>query len=73
MYNVGKMKAMFFNSFLRLPGVYEELSARRQTVLRREAIPREPETRNRVNVVVTVVTKRTIEEGEEGAVDYVDP
>lgn len=30
-------------------------------------------TRNRVNVVVTVVTKRTIEEGDEGAVDYVDP
>ncbi|KAF4132360.1 hypothetical protein GN958_ATG18477 [Phytophthora infestans] len=31
------------------------------------------EMRNRVNVVVTVVTKRTIEEGEEGEVDYVDP
>lgn len=31
------------SSFLRLPGVREALSARRQVVLRREAIPREPE------------------------------
>ncbi|KAF4039371.1 hypothetical protein GN244_ATG08505 [Phytophthora infestans] len=126
---------MFMSSFLRLPGVREALSARRQVVLRREAIPREPEVivfddddddpwtanvdkvnvsrnpekiifptlflltgqtsdyalelqlwsnRNKivislvemcncVNVVVTGVAKRTIEEGEEGAVDYVDP
>ncbi|ETN21857.1 hypothetical protein PPTG_01942 [Phytophthora nicotianae INRA-310] len=42
-YNVGKMKAMFMNSFLRLPGVREALSAQRQAVLRRETIPREPE------------------------------
>ncbi|ETM44653.1 hypothetical protein L914_10158 [Phytophthora nicotianae] len=37
------MKAMFMNSFLRLPGVREALSAQRQAVLRRETIPREPE------------------------------
>ncbi|ETN10334.1 hypothetical protein PPTG_22722 [Phytophthora nicotianae INRA-310] len=37
------MKTMFMNSFLRLPGVREALSARRQAMLRREAIPREPE------------------------------
>ncbi|KAF4027356.1 hypothetical protein GN244_ATG21046 [Phytophthora infestans] len=42
-YNVGKMKAMYMNSFLRLPGVREALSARRNAVLRHEAAPRKPE------------------------------
>ncbi|KAI9985808.1 hypothetical protein PInf_024574 [Phytophthora infestans] len=36
-YNVGKMKAMYMNSFLRLPGVREALSERRNAVLRHEA------------------------------------
>ncbi|KAF4134396.1 SET domain-containing protein [Phytophthora infestans] len=162
-YNVGKMKAMYMNSFLRLPGVREALSARRNAVLRHEAAPRKPEVividddgddlwpmgvdkisasaaserivlmptpvtthnfaadeeqtcdyalelqlkstrgkkvyinatscggitrmlnyscdarchfvelRNRENVDVVVVAKRTIEEGEEVTVDYVDP
>ncbi|KAI9983407.1 hypothetical protein PInf_007431 [Phytophthora infestans] len=132
-YNVGKMKAMYMNSFLRLPGVREALSARRNAVLCHEAAPRKPEVividddgddlwpmgvdklllhgcqlqprrkllkqsvrvqgfgadgvqgnscdapcrfvelRNRENVAVVVVAKRTIEEGEEVTVDYVDP
>ncbi|KAF4132297.1 SET domain-containing protein [Phytophthora infestans] len=143
-YNVGKMKAMYMNSFLRLPGVREALSARRNAVLRHEADPRKPEViviagsiisnytgvltthnfaadeeqtcdyalelqlkstrgkkvyidatscggitrmlnhscdapchfvelRSRENVAVVVVAKRTIEEGEEVTVDYVDP
>ncbi|KAF4040503.1 SET domain-containing protein [Phytophthora infestans] len=42
-YIVGKMKAMYMNSFLRLPGAREALSARRNAVLRHEATPRKPE------------------------------
>ncbi|KAF4148024.1 hypothetical protein GN958_ATG02834, partial [Phytophthora infestans] len=42
-YNVGKMKAMYMNSFVRLPGVREALSVRRNAVLRHEAAPHKPE------------------------------
>ncbi|KAI9993163.1 hypothetical protein PInf_015233 [Phytophthora infestans] len=37
------MKAMYMNSFVRLPGVREALSVRRNAVLRHEAAPRKPE------------------------------
>ncbi|KAF4039368.1 hypothetical protein GN244_ATG08502 [Phytophthora infestans] len=70
MYNVGKMKAMFLNSFLRLP---EEFMRSFLRGARPCFVVKQSLMRNRVNVVVTVVTKRTIEEGEEGEVDYVDP